>query len=99
MISDTDAYRILGLTRGAPTDEIKRASRRLAKTPHPDAAGERNLPTFLAIQAAYEQLTDGLDASAGPRRPSSARRPWDADPNRADATRRAYGGRARGAST
>ena len=69
MISDTDAYRILGLTRGATTDEIKRAYRRLAKIHHPDAAGEKNLPTFLAIQAAYEQLTDGLD---GPARPASA---------------------------
>ena len=96
MISDTDAYRILGLTRGASTDEVKRAYRRLAKIHHPDAAGEKNLPRFLAIQAAYEQLTDGLDGSVRPRRPSAPRRPWDADPVRADATHRAYGGRARG---
>lgn len=99
MISDTDAYRILGLTRGATTDEVKRAYRRLAKIHHPDAAGEKNLPRFLAIQQAYEQLTGGLDGSVRPRRPSGARRPWDADPDRADATRRAYGGRARGASS
>ncbi len=97
MISDTDAYRILGLTRGASTDEVKRAYRRLAKVHHPDAAGEKNLPRFLAIQAAYEQLTDGLDGATRPRRPSAPRRPWDADPVRADATHRAYGGRARGA--
>ena len=96
MISDTDAYRILGLTRGASTDEVKRAYRRLAKIHHPDAAGEKNLPRFLAIQAAYEQLTDGLDGAVRPRRPSAPRRPWDADPVRADATHRAYGGRARG---
>ena len=44
MISDTDAYRILGLTRGASVDEVKRAYRRLAKIQHPDAAGEKNLP-------------------------------------------------------
>jgi len=97
MISDTDAYRILGLTRGASTDEVKRAYRRLAKIHHPDAAGEKNLPRFLAIQAAYEQLTDGLDG-ARPRRPSAPRRPWDADPVRADATHRAYGGRPRGSA-
>ena len=99
MISDTEAYRILGLARGSTTDEVKRAYRRLAKIHHPDAAGEKNLPRFLAIQAAYEQLTDGLDGSARARRPSSTpRRPWDADPDRTDATRRAYGGRARTSS-
>ncbi len=99
MISDTEAYRILGLARGATTDEVKRAYRRLAKIHHPDAAGEKNLPHFLAIQAAYEQLTDGLDGPARGRRAGSAaapRRPWDADPDRSDATRRAYGGRTRG---
>jgi hypothetical protein len=100
MISDTEAYRILGLARGASTDEVKRAYRRLAKIHHPDAAGEKNLPRFLAIQAAYEQLTDGLEGPARVRRPSSApRRPWDADPDRTDATRRAYGGRARTSSS
>ena len=39
--------------------------RRLAKANHPDAAGEKNLPRFLAIQAAYESLVE----SNGTRRP------------------------------
>ena len=96
MAPEPDPYRILGLTRGASPDEIKRAYRQLAKAHHPDAAGERNVARFLAIQAAYERLIDGLDGSPNAsRRTNAPRRPWDADPDRSDATRRAYGGRAR----
>src|SRR4249919_3611531 len=97
MAIDQDPYRTLGLSRGASIEEIKRAYRRLAKIHHPDAAGEKNVPRFLAIQAAYEQLAGGLEGRGAGRRPASApRKPWDADPDRSDATRRAYGGRARG---
>jgi curved DNA-binding protein CbpA len=98
MALDPDPYHILELPRGAPLDEVKRAYRRLAKANHPDAAGEAALPRFLAIQAAYEQLITGSDPGARGRRGSAApRRPWEADPDRSDATRRAYGGRARSA--
>ncbi len=95
MALDADPYRTLGLARGASREEVKRAYRALAKAHHPDAAGEKALPRFLAIQAAYEQLIDG---SIGPRGRGSAaaRKPWEADDDRSDATRRAYGGRARG---
>ena len=97
MAIDQDPYRTLGLSRGASIEEIKRAYRRLAKIHHPDAAGEKNVPRFLAIQAAYEQLAGGLEGRGATRRPAAApRQPWDADPDRSDATRRAYGGRARG---
>ena len=96
MTLDPDPYRTLGLARGASLDEVKRAYRRLAKINHPDAAGEAALPRFLAIQAAYEQLLGGPGPVVRGRRPAPApRRPWDADPDRSDATRRAYGGRAR----
>ena len=101
MTLDPDPYRTLGLPRGASLDEVKRAYRRLAKVNHPDAAGEAALPRFLAIQAAYEQLVGGAGPSARGRRPAPAptpRRPWEADPDRSDATRRAYGGRARNAA-
>lgn len=98
MALDPDPYRILELSRGASLDEVKRAYRRLAKAHHPDAAGETALPRFLAIQAAYEQLTGGAAPSVRGRRASPAqRRPWEADPDRSDATRRAYGGRTGGA--
>src|SRR6478736_5079047 len=87
-----DPYRTLGLSRGASLHEIKRAYRQLAKENHPDAAGQQALPRFLAIQAAYEQLVGDGPSKAVPRPPS---RPSSADPARADATHRAYGGRTR----
>jgi hypothetical protein len=94
MALDPDPYRTLGLKRGATLDEVKRAYRRLAKINHPDAGGEKALPRFLAIQAAYEQLAGpGVPGAARPT--PAPRRPWDAE---ADKTRRAYGGRGRNAS-
>ncbi|HEX2626398.1 MAG TPA: J domain-containing protein, partial [Candidatus Limnocylindrales bacterium] len=51
-----DPYRTLGLEAGASSAEVKRAYRRLAKTFHPDSAGEQAVPRFLAIQAAYDQI-------------------------------------------
>ena len=60
MTSATDPFRVLGLTAGASLNEIRSAYRRLAKQYHPDTAGERALPRFLAIQAAYERLVDGV---------------------------------------
>lgn len=101
MAFDGDPYRTLGLVRGASIDEVKRAYRRLAKANHPDAAGSGALPRFLAIQAAYEHLVGGsAGAGAKPRGTSSASRPpSEADTGRAEATRRAYGGRARGRRT
>lgn len=101
MATDADPYRTLGLARDASLEDVKRAYRRLAKANHPDAAGEVALPRFLAIQAAYDQIAG---PEAGTRRargrgPAGApRRPWEADPDRAGATRRAYGGRPRPAA-
>jgi curved DNA-binding protein CbpA len=100
MAPNADPYRTLGLERDASLEDVKRAYRRLAKANHPDAAGELALPRFLAIQAAYDQIA-GPDART--RRPGAGRapgattprRPWEADPDRAGATNRAYGGRAR----
>ena len=99
-----DPYRILGLDPGATPTEIKRAYRRLAKAYHPDSAGERALPRFLAIQAAYERLTAGQPgakttggsgparrtSTQGPPEPPPASRPWSADAERARATRDAF---------
>jgi hypothetical protein len=95
-----DPYRTLGLTRGASLDEVKRAYRRLAKANHPDAAGPAALSRFLAIQAAYDQLT-GLSSGlppAGRGAPGGGPRPSAADPDRTEATRRAYRARPREAS-
>lgn len=93
-----DPYSTLGLTRGASFDDVRRAYRRLAKANHPDRAGEDALARFLEIQDAYDRIANGLEGGPPTGRPSSrgaAGRPWDADPGRADATRRAYGSRTR----
>ena len=94
-----DPYRTLGVAPGASLNEIRSAYRRLAKKYHPDAAGERALPRFLAIQAAYEHLVDGegrlrppgWGSAAGGGPGSSGRaEPWRADPARARASRDAW---------
>jgi DnaJ domain len=90
-----DPYRTLGLERGASLDEVKRAYRRLAKTNHPDAAGETALPRFLAIQDAYDRIVGPDVANGGNATRAGPRRPWEADPDRTGATYRAYGGRPR----
>jgi curved DNA-binding protein CbpA len=58
MTARQDPYRVLGLVPGATPGEIRSAYRRLAKLYHPDAAGDRAVARFLAIQAAYEELLD-----------------------------------------
>ena len=96
MARPTDPYRTLGLPRDATLEEVKRAYRRLAKANHPDAAGEAALPRFLAIQEAYDRIISGAPNGTGTtRRPAAPRQPWEAEPSRADATHRAYGGRSR----
>lgn len=60
-----DPYRVLGVLRGASTEQIKAAHRRLAKRYHPDgAAGDER--HFLAVQEAYLLLSD-----------PARRRAWD----------------------
>jgi curved DNA-binding protein CbpA len=59
MARPPDPFRTLEVPRGATLDEVKASYRRLAKLYHPDSAGEKALPRFLAIQAAYESLTEG----------------------------------------
>jgi Meckel syndrome type 1 protein len=82
MAFGNDPLRVLGLAPGASQAEIKRAYRRLAKAFHPDAAGEEAIPRFLAIQAAYDQLT-GESAEVARARPPG----WWADPERSRASR------------
>jgi len=49
-------YQTLGVERGATTDEIKRAYRRLASQHHPDKGGDK--ARFQEIQQAYDTLND-----------------------------------------
>ena len=55
-----DYYDVLGLTRGASTQEIKRAYRKLARKYHPDVnPGDKTAEgKFKEVTAAYEVLSD-----------------------------------------
>jgi curved DNA-binding protein len=54
-----DYYEILGVTRNAEADEVKRAYRKLARKYHPDVSKEKNAENkFKELQEAYEVLRD-----------------------------------------
>jgi len=60
-----DYYEILGVTRGADADEVKRAYRKLARKFHPDVSKEKNAEEkFKEVQEAYEVLRDGEKRAA-----------------------------------
>jgi curved DNA-binding protein len=60
-----DYYEILGVTRGADADEVKRAYRKLARKFHPDVSKEKNAEDkFKEVQEAYEVLRDSEKRAA-----------------------------------
>ncbi|MDA8201841.1 MAG: molecular chaperone DnaJ [Chloroflexi bacterium] len=59
MATSRDYYDVLGVPRGAPDDEIKRAFRKLAQQWHPDVNKDPSAPErFKEINEAYQVLSD-----------------------------------------
>ena len=53
-----DPYAILGVRRGAPLSEIKRAYRKLAFSAHPDVGDNPDAQRFREVREAYEILNE-----------------------------------------
>ncbi len=82
-MASKDYYEILGVSKSASADEIKRAYRRLAKQYHPDRnPGDPSAETkFKEVQAAYEVLKDQQKRAQYDQFGPAAVGDWRTDPS------------------
>ncbi|MDP7071027.1 MAG: DnaJ C-terminal domain-containing protein [Phycisphaerales bacterium] len=65
MSLERDPYEVLGVSKSATDDEIRRAYRKLARTHHPDVSTEADADKrFAEVQEAYEVLSDAEKRAA-----------------------------------
>jgi len=76
-------YRVLGVEKDATSEDVKKAFRKLARTCHPDVAGDdpTSAEKFAQIREAYETLVDPqrrarYDKRQEPKRRSHIRNTW-----------------------
>lgn len=62
--AERDLYEVLGVSRNASAEELKRAYRRLAKQHHPDLDEGSDGTRFKEIQSAYDVLSDASKRKA-----------------------------------
>jgi DnaJ-class molecular chaperone len=58
VIMQKDYYLVLGISRGADLNKIKKAYRTIAKRLHPDVSNEKESERFIEIKEAYDTLSD-----------------------------------------
>ncbi len=61
----TDAYRVLGVQRGASAEDIKRAWRSRLKSCHPDVVATESASVQKAKAAEYRQVTEAYESLTG----------------------------------
>src|SRR5436305_4550346 len=96
-----DLYKVLGLSRGASQEDIRKAHRTLVREYHPDANPEdlQAEERFKEIQRAYEVLSNPKKRQEYDKQFHTSSRGSSSGSPRAGAGRRAGGGATQGGTT